>query len=48
MQRGDIVTLSLPGDHGKSRPALVVQSDLLQELERAALLSLRKRSRNIY
>lgn len=33
MQRGDIVTVSLPRDYGKPRPALVVQSDLLQELD---------------
>jgi mRNA interferase MazF len=28
MKRGDIVTVSLPGDYGKPRPALVIQSDL--------------------
>ena len=28
MRRGDLVTVSLPGDYGKPRPALVVQSDL--------------------
>ena len=28
MRRGDLVTVALPGDFGKSRPALVVQSDL--------------------
>ena len=28
MTRGDIVTVSLPGDYGKPRPALVIQSDL--------------------
>ena len=32
-QRGDLVTVSLPGDYGKPRPALVIQSDLLAELE---------------
>ncbi|MFC4487892.1 type II toxin-antitoxin system PemK/MazF family toxin, partial [Tepidiphilus baoligensis] len=26
MQRGDLVTVSLPGDYGKPRPALIVQS----------------------
>jgi mRNA-degrading endonuclease toxin of MazEF toxin-antitoxin module len=25
--RGDIVTVALQGDHGKPRPALIVQSD---------------------
>lgn len=27
MNRGDIVTVALPGDYGKPRPALVVQAD---------------------
>lgn len=31
MKRGDIVTISLPGDYGKPRPALVIQSDLFAE-----------------
>jgi mRNA interferase MazF len=26
--RGDLVTIALSGDHGKPRPALVIQSDL--------------------
>jgi len=33
MMRGDLVTVSLQGDYGKPRPALVVQSDLLAELD---------------
>jgi mRNA interferase MazF len=33
IQRGDLVTVSLQGDYGKPRPALVVQSDLLADLE---------------
>ena len=28
MKRGDLVTVSLSGDYGKPRPALVIQSDL--------------------
>ncbi|TAK72536.1 MAG: type II toxin-antitoxin system PemK/MazF family toxin [Gammaproteobacteria bacterium] len=28
MKRGDIVAVSLPGDYGKPRPALVIQSNL--------------------
>jgi mRNA interferase MazF len=28
MKRGDLVTVALPGDFGKPRPALVIQSDL--------------------
>ena len=31
MKRGDVVVLALPGDYGKPRPALVVQSDLFNE-----------------
>ena len=31
MTRGDIVVVSLPGDYGKPRPALVIQSDLFEE-----------------
>ena len=27
MKRGDLVTIALPGDFGKPRPALVIQSD---------------------
>jgi len=29
VRRGDIVLVALPGDYGKPRPALVVQSDAL-------------------
>jgi mRNA interferase MazF len=29
VRRGDIVTVSAPGDYGKPRPAVVVQSDAL-------------------
>ncbi len=31
MKRGDIVTIALPGDYGKPRPALVIQSDLFND-----------------
>jgi len=37
MRRGDLVTVSLPGDYGKPRPALVIQSDLLSSLESVLL-----------
>jgi mRNA interferase MazF len=30
MKRGDLVTVALPGDLGKPRPALVIQSDLFE------------------
>jgi mRNA interferase MazF len=31
MRRGDLVTIALPGDYGKPRPALVIQSDLFDQ-----------------
>jgi mRNA interferase MazF len=31
MTRGDVVVVSLPGDYGKPRPALVIQSNLFAE-----------------
>lgn len=31
MKRGDLVLVAMPGDHGKPRPALVVQSDLFND-----------------
>ena len=31
MKRGDIVLCVIAGDHGKPRPALVIQSDLFNE-----------------
>ena len=37
MKRGDIVAVSLQGDYGKPRPALIVQSNLLTELESVVL-----------
>src|SRR3546814_10184089 len=33
VKRGDIVAVSLQGDYGKPRPARIVQSNLLAELE---------------
>jgi mRNA interferase MazF len=47
MQRGDIVTVSLPGDYGKPRPALVVQSDLLQELDSVLVCPITSVLRNV-
>lgn len=32
IRRGDFVTVAVPGDYGKPRPALVIQSDLFAEL----------------
>ena len=31
MNRGDLITVALPGDSGKPRPALVIQSDLFED-----------------
>ena len=36
-RRGDLVTVSLQGNYGKPRPALIVQSDLLMELPSVVL-----------
>lgn len=33
IHRGDFVVVSLQGSYGKPRPALVIQSDLLSELD---------------
>ncbi len=32
IRRGQFVTVAVPGDYGKPRPALIVQSDLFAEL----------------
>lgn len=37
MKRGDLVLVSAPGDYGKPRPALIIQSDLFQEHPSATL-----------
>ena len=46
MQRGDLVTVSLLGDYGKPRPALVVQSNLLSDLESIVLCPVTSDLRN--
>ncbi len=38
MRRGDVVIVSLPGDLGKPRPAVIVQIDILNEELRTVLL----------
>lgn len=45
-RRGDLVTVSLQGDYGKPRPALIVQSDLLAELESVVLCPVTSELRN--
>lgn len=46
MQRGDLVTVSLQGNYGKPRPALIVQSDLLTDLESVVLCPVTSDLRN--
>lgn len=46
IQRGDLVTVSLQGDYGKPRPALVIQSDLLTDLESVVLCPVTSDLRN--
>ena len=38
MKRGDLVTVALPGDLGKPRPALIIQSDLFDAHPSVAIL----------
>lgn len=45
-QRGDLVTVSLQGDFGKPRPALIVQSDLLDALPTLMLCPISSELRN--
>lgn len=40
MKRGDLVTIAAPGDYGKPRPALVIQSDLFDEHPSVTVLPL--------
>ena len=40
VSRGDLVTIALPGDHGKPCPALVVQADAFRTLASVTVLSL--------
>ena len=40
MRRGDIVTVALQDDHGKPRPALIIQSDWLAKSTHVAVLLL--------
>jgi mRNA interferase MazF len=40
MRRGDLVTVAFPGDYGKPRPALIVQSDAFSEMASVTVLPL--------
>lgn len=39
MKRGDLVVVAMPGDYGKPRPALVVQSDLFNDTHASVTLA---------
>jgi mRNA interferase MazF len=40
MKRGDLISVSLPGDYGKPRPALIIQSDIYGHLQSVTVLPL--------
>lgn len=40
MRRGDLVTVSAPGDYGKPRPAVVIQADLLNRDAQSTIVAL--------
>lgn len=46
MRRGDFVTVAAPGDYGKPCPALIIQSDLFDELPSVALCLVTSELRN--
>ena len=46
MKRGDLVTVALQGSHGKPRPALVIQADLLVDSSHVAVLLLTSEKRD--
>lgn len=46
MRRGDLVTIALQGDHGKLRPALVLQSDLFSAHPSLSILPVTDELRN--
>lgn len=40
MKRGDLITVAIPGDYGKPRPALIIQSDRASYLDSVTVLPL--------
>jgi mRNA interferase MazF len=38
MKRGDMVTVAAPGDYGKPRPAVIVQTDALPETHASVIV----------
>lgn len=47
MRRGDLVTVALPGDYGKPRPALIIQSDLFDEHPSVTILPVTSERRDL-
>ncbi|WP_422446432.1 MULTISPECIES: type II toxin-antitoxin system PemK/MazF family toxin [unclassified Endozoicomonas] len=47
MKRGDIVTVSIKGDDGKPRPALIIQSNLFPEHPSVTLLPITGELRDV-
>lgn len=47
MSRGDIVTVVLPGSHGKPRPAVLVQDDSFDALPSATVLPITSELRDL-
>jgi mRNA interferase MazF len=47
VSRGDLVTVALPGDYGKPRPALVVQDNAYREVSSVMLLPLTSELREL-
>jgi len=47
MRRGELVTVSLLGDYGKPRPALVIQSDLFGEHPSITILPITSELRDV-
>ena len=40
VRRGDLLTIALQGEHGKPRPALVIQSDIAAQLTSTVTIAL--------
>lgn len=40
MKRGDVVTVAVAGDYGKPRPAVVIQTDLLNDTHASVVVCL--------
>jgi len=47
VNRGDLIKIALPGDYGKPRPALVVQSDAFSRLDSVTVLRVTSEVRHL-